>query len=275
MLDLDEIIHKAQELQPLPASAVRLASLLSSADSDLSEITDVVAYDEALAMRLIRAANSASTGGSARVTRPQDAVLRLGFARVLSLSVASSVNSLMKKGVQAYGLNEGSLWEHSIATAATAEVLPEFTTEELPLETFTAALLHDVGKLVMGRYLSKEDLEWIQRAQQEGGVSALEAERQVLNVHHGELGGIIAQHWDLPERIVKGIIYHHNPEDGVDPVCDAVYVSNILAKAITNQPVGYPNDDSLQRLGLQPIHMEALLGSARARFTVVKARYNA
>lgn len=275
MLNLDEVILKAYELQPLPASTVRLASLLNSDDSDLSEITDIVAYDEALAMRLIRAANSAATGGTARVTRPQDAVLRLGFARVLSFSVASSVNSLMKKSVQSYGLSEGSLWEHSIATAAAAEVLPEFTSEELPLEAFTAALLHDVGKLVMGRYLSQEDQLWIERAKTEGGVTALEAERQVLNMHHGELGGIIAQHWDLPERIVKGIIYHHNPEEGVDVVCDAVYVSNILSKAITNQPVGYPNEDSLQRLGLQAKHMEPLLGAARTRFNVVKARYNA
>lgn len=276
MLDLDDLIQSAQEMQPLPASAVRLASLLGSNDSNLSEISDIVAYDEALTMKLIRAANSAASGGSTRVARPQEAVFRLGFSRVMALTVAAGVNGMMKRNLDAYGLNEGALWEHSVATAASAEALTEFCEQELPPEAFTAALLHDVGKLVMGRFLSDEDLEWLHRARTEGGLNPLEAERQILAVHHGELGGIIAQHWQLPERIVKGIIYHHTPAEGLDPVCDAVYLANLLAKSIVANPVTPPTPDpaSLERLGLAAERLDQVVNAAQSRYSVVRSRYN-
>ncbi|MBL9169406.1 MAG: HDOD domain-containing protein [Verrucomicrobiales bacterium] len=274
MLDLDELIQRANELEPLPASAVRLASLLGSGQCDLTEVADIIAYDEALTVRLLRAANSAATGGATRVTRAQEAVFRLGASRVMALTVASKVNGLLKQHVKAYNLSEGALWEHSVATAAAAETLQEFTQEPLPQETFTASLLHDIGKLVMGRFLTTEDLEWLRRAACEGGLHPLDAERQILGVHHGELGGIIAQHWQLPEGIVKGIIYHHSPEEGLDPICDAVYVANLLGKVIADTPSASPTPASLERLGIDPGQMESLTSAAKARFTAVKARYN-
>jgi len=273
---VDHLIEQAHNLTPLPASAIRLAALASSNEVGLDEIAEVVAYDQALTMRLLRAANSASTGGGARCSRVQEAVFRLGTARVLALTVASGAASLLKCEASAYGLAEGQLWKHSIATAAAAETLSEFAEQELPLETFTAALLHDVGKLVMGRFLSTENLERIQRVQTDGGLTPLAAEREILNVHHGELGGVVAQHWELPQRIVEGIIYHHNPADGFALICDAVYLANIVAKHVegaASPPV--PAQPSLERVGLSADQMDQLIAATRSRFESVSARYNA
>src|SRR5262245_21758451 len=230
MVQLDELIRKAQKLSPLPVSVIQLARLAGSPETDLDQIVDVMAYDQALTMRLLRAANTVTEASSNRVLLARDAIFRLGTARVLALAIAASVHPILRTKVSGNGLGEGALWRHSTAAACAAETLPEFTSQEIPVESFTAALLHDVGKLVMGRFLSAEDLELIRRSQAEGGLSALEAERQLLQVHHGELGGIVAQHWQLPDRIVKGIIYHHDPANGHDRVCDVVYLANLVAK---------------------------------------------
>lgn len=275
MLGLDELIEQACELKPLPASAVRLAALTASPDTDLEAISDVIAYDQALTLRLLRAANAAASGSASRISRAQDAVFRLGTARVLALTIASSVNDLLQRDVSAYGLGEGQLWRHSVAAAAAAETLPEFAGPELPPETFTAALLHDIGKLVMGRYLSTEDLDWIHRAVMDGRLSPLAAESEVLNVHHGELGGIVAQHWELPDRIVQGIIHHHTPAEGRDVICDAVYVANLVAKHLEDVPAAAPDADVLDRLGLDATRWEQVIAAARSRFDSVRARYNA
>src|SRR6187551_2188986 len=104
MLELDDLIQQACDLKPLPASAVRLAALASSGQTDLGEISEVIAYDQALTMRLLRAANSAASGGTIRVTRAQDAVFRLGTARVLSLTIASSVGAMLHRDVSGYKL---------------------------------------------------------------------------------------------------------------------------------------------------------------------------
>lgn len=275
MVNLDELIREAQEMRPLPASVVRLADLVSSERTDLEEICDVIAYDQALTLALLRAANSAADGGASEVTQVHEAVFRLGAPRILALAMSANTCTLLKLASPAYGLSEGELWEHSVATAAAAETLFEFATETLPPETFTAALLHDLGKLVMARFLSAQDLELIHRAQTEGGLDPLAAESQILTVHHGELGGIIAQHWKLPERIVKGIIYHHTPADGNDIICDAVCVANLTAKSIgPTSPSLSVAAEVLTRLGMTKSQLIDLTASARIQFESVSARYN-
>ena len=275
MVNLDELIHQAQSLKPLPASAVRLASLVSSTDTDLSDICDVIAYDQALTLSLLRAENSVVSAPTNVITQVHEAVFRLGGARILALAMSANTSGLLKQNASAYGLSEGALWRHSVAAAAAAETLSGFTSVAIPPETFTAALLHDLGKLVMSRFLSAQDLEMIHRAQTEGGIDPLAAESQILSVHHGELGGIIAQHWQLPERIVKGIIYHHTPAAGDDLICDAVYVANLIAKSVeTTSPLPRLDSEALARLGLLESQLAGLTASTHSHFESVSARYN-
>jgi HD-like signal output (HDOD) protein len=276
MIDIDDLIAKASTLQPLPASAVQLASLIASGNSDLDEIGNVIAYDQALTLKLLRAANSAHSASLTPITDARDAVFRLGTARVLALSVAANVNPLLKRDVSQYGLGEGDLWRHSVASAVAAEMLPDYCKELIPPETFAAALLHDIGKLVMGRFLSVEILGMLHRATTEGGLDPCAAESQILRVHHGELGGIVAQHWNLPESIVKGIIYHHTPSDGNHIICDAVSLANQIAKSVEKRlppPTVLPS--VLERLGVPANILDHLTGAATRSFEKISARYNA
>jgi putative nucleotidyltransferase with HDIG domain len=282
MVHLEELILKAHELSPLPASVTELARLASLPDTDLDQIVEVMAYDQALTLRLLRAANAAASAGTTRVLLAREAIFRLGTARVLALAIASSVHPVLRRNVEAYGLAEGDLWRHSIAAAAAAETIAEFASYEVPPESFTAALLHDVGKLVMGRFLGAEHLDLIRRAQSEGGLDPLTAERQLLKVHHGELGGVIAQHWGLPERIVRGIIYHHDPGEGRAAVCDVTYLANLLAKHIQKKEAVKPensglvaSEDALERLGIAGSDLPRLLARAQSQFETVSARFNA
>ena len=73
----------------------------------------------------------------------------------------------MEEPVPGYSLPQGELWRHSIGVAVAAEGL----TKELKLppsdETFTAALLHDIGKLVLGAFVAA-DFDRIQELAEEG-----------------------------------------------------------------------------------------------------------
>jgi len=149
-----------------------------------------------------------------------------------------------------------------------------------PPETFTAALLHDVGKLVMGRFLSPEILGLIRRAQEVDHLGQLEAESLLLGANHAELGGLIAQHWQLPPRVVQGITYHHNPEQGMDVVCDLTYLANLLAKRIEAGLDGRAfelaiSPDVAERLALTPEILNGLCPIAALRYAQVSRRYNA
>ncbi len=276
MSSLDELLSQARELAPLPASTVRLAALVGSRNADLQELCEVIAYDQSLTMALLRAANSAAHAGVSDVSQVYEAVFRLGSGRVLAVAMSASTGKMMKQRLPAYDMDEGDLWRHSVAAVAAAESIFEFAAEDLPPESFTTALLHDVGKLVMGRYLTESDLKKIHRARTDGGLTLLAAEGQVLGIHHAELGGVIARHWNLPEPIVKGITFHHAPAAGLDLTCDVACLANHIAKRVENvSPLPDWDVVVLGNLGIGESQLEDLTRAARANFEIVKARYRA
>ncbi|MBM3838848.1 MAG: HDOD domain-containing protein [Verrucomicrobia bacterium] len=61
LIDPDDLIDRAEALEPLPASTARLVSLINNPDCDVDEISKVIAFDQALTLKLLRDANSAFT----------------------------------------------------------------------------------------------------------------------------------------------------------------------------------------------------------------------
>lgn len=179
-----------------------------------------------------------------------------------------------------YGLTEGALWRHSVAAALAAESAHSYCRTALPPETNTAALLHDVGKLVMARFLDKDVLRILAAARDEGGLSSVRTETDLLLVHHGELGGLVAQQWHLPERLVTGIIHHHTPDQACDIIADAVHLANIVAKYVgtgcwgTEQDVTL-NPASMTRLGLTAEGLSLLCEDVAGKLQRVLASYEA
>ena len=280
LIDIDALIKKADELPPLPASVVKLIGLLSSGETDVAEITRVISFDPALTVKLLRMANSAFSGSSMEITTVQDAVSRLGTSRVLSLAVASHARPVMRVQVESYGYQEGELWRHAVITMLAAELAPRVCKTPIPPAASTAALLHDVGKLVMAVFLDPEILDLMHRAQTEGNFTPLEAEAQILQVHHGELGGLIARHWKLPEPIIQAITFHHNPEQGGEIICDAVHLANQAAKTVAaklkNKELPLVvNKDALERLGCKPEGLTQLVTDCATSFAKVGGLFGA
>jgi putative nucleotidyltransferase with HDIG domain len=279
MINLANLIEQANELAPLPASTVRLAGLVSNPSCDLDDVAELIVFDQALTLRLLRVANSAASSPEMPVGDVKNAVIRMGMAQVLALAVAAGAKPVLQARVSAYSLDEGALWRHSVAAATAAETMQAFISVAPPPETFTAALLHDVGKLVMGRFLSDEILGFIRRAQEVDHMDRLDAESLLLDVNHAELGGLIAQHWKLPQRVVQGITYHHHPERGQDVICDCVHLANQVAKRIEAGLDGREYELSIlpevaERLGLTKKVLDDLCPIAALRYTQVRLRYD-
>jgi HD-like signal output (HDOD) protein len=168
VIDLDALTMAAEALEPLPASTVRLASLVSQETPEIDAVVDVVRYDQALTAALLATANSSWSASRTRVTTVRDAVIRLGTSPVLALALGAAVRGRMQRAVPEYGLGEGELWEHSVAASLAGELLVRTSPRRPPAETATAALLHDIGKLVMARFLDESLLSALHLAEIDG-----------------------------------------------------------------------------------------------------------
>ena len=282
MIDLDELARAASRLEPLSPSATRLAALVCEGSPDLGEVVEIVRYDEALTASLLRSANSSWSASRVEITTVRDAVIRLGASPVLAMTLGRNVRSRLDSSLPEYGLGEGELWRHSVAASLAAELLAPRALHRPPPEAATAALLHDVGKLVMARFLAPPVLAALRDREQQGS-TPLEAETEVLGTDHAELGASIARSWSLPESLVRGIREHGRARADGDTLVHAVYLADVLAEAAgagagDNALGDGPDVEAFARamgeLGLSATDFEELRLLVTQRLSEVESRFD-
>lgn len=229
MIDHDLLVRRSHELAPLSPTIVRLAEIVSDGNADMAEIVNTLAMDPALAGAVLRQANSAKFGGRAEIASVRDAVVRLGPGVILGLATVEGVRRTADRSLPGFGFSEGMFWRHSCAAALAVEALRKVVRTAIPAAASAAALLHDIGKLAMAQFLAPHRLAALGKARTVGGCSRIEAEREILGVDHAEVGGLIAQHWRLPEGIRIGIAFHHDPARAEHVLADLVHVASWIA----------------------------------------------
>lgn len=264
MIDIELLIRKSNELTPLPETIQRLIPMLADENVDVADVEDAFSYDGALSGKLLRQANSIQVGGGGKIGTISAAVVRLGFDNVMAMAVAACTQDELTKPLPQYGLKSGDLRKHAQAARLAVDAMRKFAGINVPPEAATAALLHDIGKVVLAECLDTTILDILQRASG-GPVITMDAEREVLTVHHGELGGLIAQHWNLPDIIVRGIMYHHDPEHCTETdnrICHLLCAADWIAHASYHREkqlaFDTPAPKSLSILEVKPGVMEKL-----------------
>jgi putative nucleotidyltransferase with HDIG domain len=177
------------------------------------------------------------------------------------------MSKTMDKAVEGYDLSPGELWLHSIAVSNTAEALARHKKFSETNDVFTPALLHDMGKLVLGQFV-KEERQKIERITA-AGVSPEIAEQLVLGTDHAEIGALILARWSFPDDIVNAVRWHHNPERNKNSTTksDMTYLSNLMCQprgdsdSADSQPV-VPAAAVLKRSGIKLNQCEVIAAKA-------------
>jgi len=278
MIDRARIRTMIEELSPLPQTAVRLASFMSAADWTLEGCVDIIKYDQALTAGVLRYANAASEGVRREISEVREAVVRLGGGRILEDILRRHLRRDCNVALPGYGYDERDLWRHSVAAAIAAETLSAELS--LPIEglAFSAALLHDIGKLMLARAAPRHDMEALWARVSAGGCSCERAEWEVLGVTHAEIGAEIIAAWGLPQSIVVSVGGHHAISDPADLMTDCVMVANVVARSI-GEGIGHEGMNIAadaqvgKRIGLSKEKFELICSRTRARFLEVSEEF--
>jgi putative nucleotidyltransferase with HDIG domain len=260
---LSHIMTQVKSFPGMPATAARLMPLLQNPDASASKIEDILKYDPGLTANILKLTNSAYFGLPSRVSSVRQAIMLLGWKRLLQLVMTMCMSALMKKPVPGYDLPRGALWRHSVAVSVAADLIVKSLSISDADEVFTAALLHDIGKLVLGDYV-QEDLEKIEGMVTKG-ISFEVAEFVVLGTNHATIGARILQNWSLPQELVNAVSWHHDPEN-CDHYCmlsDVVHIANIVGRRVgfgkgRDGQALEPSLEVAERLGVNQGHIDAL-----------------
>jgi putative nucleotidyltransferase with HDIG domain len=212
-------------LPTVPGTFKRVSQIIGKPSVTVEEIAGFVSRDPALTTKILRMVNSAVYGFPGRISSVSHAIMLLGLNVVRGLLLGISVFEIMQQ------LMSG-LWDHSLGCAVIARTIAEKKGVKDPEEVSIAALLHDIGKVIL--ILEYQPLyEQAMRDAASRRVPIMEAERVVFQETHAAVGMWMALKWRFPVNLVEGIAYHHQPNLARNAPLETaiVHFSDILMRA--------------------------------------------
>ena len=280
MQELDDYINKVKNLPPAPRILPELLGLLRKENVDSSRVVQLISFDPAITASVLRLCNSALFAGASPATDLSEAVQRLGFRQIYTLVAAVSGARALTPAQKGYGISAGELWKHSVTTAVASQFIARSQDEPEEGLVFTAALLHDVGKIILADALEHTYARLVEesRAQQS---AMIETEKRLLGVQHAEVGGRLLTRWKFPENLVAAVTCHHEPAaaGAHQKLASYVYLGNMVAYFMGH---GYGHQafamrgqsEALEILGLKPEAMAGFMIQTFEQLQLVETLFN-
>ncbi len=215
-----------------------IVAFTNAEDASADDLQELLSADPALGERILRVSNSVMLGHPGAVEEVHQAILFLGFERIISIAVGMKTMDIFNiRG----GGDTRNLWMHSYEVALLASGLARYARVPRAGETFLAGLLHDVGRVIFTGidrkgYLAVEPSE-----------AMFEKERELFGCTHADAGAWFVEKLGLPADIVQATLYHHRPEEGRGKSAQAAVVA--LAEGLSRKLSPRKEDDGIWTKG--------------------------
>jgi putative nucleotidyltransferase with HDIG domain len=190
----------------LAEARVRLLALTDREGSSPGDVAEAVETDAGLAIAVMRAANNghrpvAGIGGVPA------AVELLGIEGVGT--VAIDLDTYDPLSSPALSAGHERFRRHAVATRIAADRIAELARLDARDELAVAALLHDVGHLVLEQLYG--DLAAPSTAELPPE-ERIRRERREHGVDHALVGAVLVRRWGVPQGVAQAIERHHAPD---------------------------------------------------------------
>jgi HD-like signal output (HDOD) protein len=214
-------------------------------------------------------ANSAAQASRSEATTVAAAIVRLGLKQTRRAVLSAA---LVQRWPAQRGVDQKAFWNHSISVAFMASELPKFADKSISAEVqdtaFTAGVLHDLGALVIARSFPEQYGRLVSLREQTGR-SAVSLELEEWGIDHGEVGGVVACRWNIPNPLRESVAFHHQPWQASQEhrlLTQLIHVADFLCscQGLSRAESGMPDDFdnvSWDDLGLRIEQAHALFDS--------------
>jgi putative nucleotidyltransferase with HDIG domain len=210
-----ELMEQAKEITKRLQSRQAILDALAGPAYEPKEITELVLRDQALTARILRTVNSPFYGFRHAIGSVFRAILLLGHVEVRNIIWRACVADAREaEGDGADDLVD-AIWKHSFAASRVAYAMGKELHLRESDEIATAALLHDIGKLVFAS-VRPDSVRELYKPIGFSPRELFEREEELFGVAHPLLGSEVARSWRLPDPISATIEHHHAPSY-VDP----------------------------------------------------------
>lgn len=231
---INKLLEKAEVMPLSPALLPKLLPKLGDVDANFDEVVGIIEYDPTLTARLLQICNSAFFGQSEPVATVAQAVNLVGYQAVYLLVAMINGSNCFPTPLSG-GIDATRLWRHSITAAFNTKFVAESARQDGSL-LFTAGLLHDIGKVILGQAQPQQMLASIYAPTTS---ATLERECIFFGINHAEVGATLLERWKLPAPLVEGVRCHHNPRAAQDfeAVATCIALGNLVTHSQNNPKI--------------------------------------
>src|SRR3954447_10881383 len=202
---LAEAFEAVERFPVLIESRERVIAAATAETTRVGELVEAVEADVSLTISVLRFANRSGlvAGGVAGIPAAVEVLKPSGVLAIAG--TAPSFDFFESNG--GWELKPERFRVHALATQRAADQIGRVVGWVERDELAVAALLHDVGRLVISRLHPgyKVYFDAISRTPEQ----RLREEREQLGIDHALVGGVLARRWNLPSRIAVAIERHH------------------------------------------------------------------
>ena len=222
-------LNNVHELPTLPSVARRVNDMLQDINTPAKELAMVIEKDQAIVPKLLKLVNSAFYGFSQKITSISHAVMLIGYNTVRNAVVSIGVIDSLELKNKFKGYDIAQFWNHAVAVATVSRHLDSLIGNHHKENSFTAGLIHDVGRILMANLYPDRFSDALQTMLTEE-ITLQEAEARYFPLQHDAIGGYLALRWNLPDVFCKGISFHHQPakQNEDNELASIVHVSDAL-----------------------------------------------
>lgn len=258
-------LSRTENLPVLPRVAELVLKLVNSDQATRKQLEEILCADPAVAAKLLRVANTPFYRRGEPATTIERAISVLGITAIKSLVLGIAYCQLDDQSPRSREFNRAGFWQHSVATGIASQLVASKCLPERAEELYLAGLLHDVGLLVLDRFLPVELDAAIGRAKR-SKLDLLDVEASMFGWDHAEVGALLVQSWGLDSMLRDAVFYHRRPEasDRHFVTTAIVGLGNLLAHqggfrgGCTAEPLE-PNSEVLDAIGLGAEELDPIL----------------
>jgi len=252
----------------LPALAESRRRLLRASEREASspgELAEAIESDVALTIAVMRAADDAADA-KGRTGGVRQAVEALSAAGVREIVASIDIYDPFDSPSPAADRYE-RFRRHAVATRHAADRIGELARLGERDELAAAALVHDIGRLVLSEmYGQFEQLD----DRRMGPDARVRCERRELGIDHALVGAVLVRRWGFPGGVAAAVERHHTPKAGGHAA--AIRLADLVVHHAQGDAA--PADamvDAASKLGLERKRLAPLLyefphsGEARPR----------
>lgn len=228
------LVQEVSQLFSLPDVALRLNRLLAAPETSSREIVEVIQLDPGLAASLLKLANSAYYGLSARVDTIARALAVIGQRELQAMALATSVVKTFR-GLPADLVDMASFWENSVTCGVIVRQLARRCRSRYGDQLFLAGLLHSIGRLVFYARFADEYRVLLTTLDGTDEHSLAAAEWRVFGCDYATLGGELLRAWHLPPLLSVLVAGQLSPAEPGEFASERalLHVASVLAASLS------------------------------------------